>query len=754
MRGVVLAVVLLTAAVAGPAQAAAPSGPTAAPASGPVEPAPIGPAGATSPSGAVAPAELPDRSPTVAGHSGATRRTTAVVGRPRFDEGTPVAWNTRRPGRVRGADAGGSAGSTFVDRVESLGDPPNGTAPVTVEHELHLTPGEPGALRVELRVIRRAELANASDDLSVELSRRASVIETSGLHRVGDRYRLNAGDDAATLTYRLLVNRTTPDGEYEAVDAGPWALVRTPKPSVHTGGVAVERRYSVDGQGVVDDGLAYVGPYSRYDRTVQGQRLSLVVPAAAEMRSEPTAVMDALSTAARNLHVGDREPSALFVAAPTTVDWAHAAQQVGAGDAWVTDDQSLYDPRNAWLHEYVHVQQSFRPARETRWLVEGSATYYAALLSLRQGLIDFEEFRRHLLSGTAPRNSGAVLAEPATWEHNRAEYLKGALVVSAFDRRIRRASDGWRSFQWVFGRLNAHEGRVTQATLGSLLGTVGDRRLRRTARRLSTGRTVPTTWDSDQHRRTFGWSPPRVSTALIDVRASGPGGTRSLGADPEEVVLLTDERLVATVRAENAGDRRGTVVAPFRVNFTAVDRTVRSVPVNGLATVAVAHRFTEPGTYYVVVGGEAIQVRVVQPARSLSVGDVTVDADRDRRDGAVTVVTYVRNRQDRPARLSLPVTVDGEVVATRTVAVGPNRVRRVETTVALDRPGRHEVAIAGEETAVNVSESGDVVTETGTGVLDARTVGLSPAAANAPAMGLLAVLSALSAGVALLYRRW
>jgi hypothetical protein len=365
-------------------------------------------------------------------------------------------------------------------------------------------------------------------------------------------------------------------------------------------------------------------------------------------------------------------------------------------------------------------RQAFRTTRETRWLVEGTATYYAALLSLRQGLIDFDEFRRHLLVGTAPRNSQAVLADPGTWSSSRAEYRKGALVVGELDRRARRSSGGWRSFQWVFSRLNAHDGRVKLSTVGSLLGAVGGNRLRATTRRYATESTVPPTWGAGAHRAVFGWG-------------------------------LTDERLVATVRARNDGDRRASVVTPFQVNFTTVNRTVDRVAPDGWTTTTVSHRFSEPGSYYVVVGGEAIRVRVVEPTRSVGVTDVSVDPGGDERDGAVTVVTQVRNRKDRPARLSLPVTVDGEVVTTRTVAVGPNQVRRVEATVQLNRSGTHQVAVAGRGTAVNVSDSGEVLTPTSTGMLDARSLSSTPR--EGWTLGLLAVLFAVVAGVTLCYRR-
>jgi hypothetical protein len=260
-----------------------------------------------------------------------------------------------------------------------------------------------------------------------------------------------------------------------------------------------------------------------------------------------------MAGAARHLDVGDADERVLFVAAPTTVDWAYAAQQVGDADAWVQADQALSDPRNAWLHEYVHTRQSFRTTRATRWVVEGSATYYAALLSLRQGLVDFETFRRHLRRGATGDAASAVLADPATWDGSRAEYAKGALVVGDLDRRIRAATDGRRSAQWVFRRLNDHEGRVDPVSVTSLAGAAGDRRVRAAADRFTTERAAPTPWTAGAHRVAFGWEPPSTSASLADLRASGPGGTRGLDAVADEVVVTTEERLVAAVAVSNDG---------------------------------------------------------------------------------------------------------------------------------------------------------------------------------------------------------
>lgn len=705
MRGVVLVAVILAAVLSGPA-AAAP-----APQQSPAAPA----ATAT---GAVPPAALEDRAPAFAGE--------------------------RRAGEVAGPAA--TPADVFADKITDQQRDPAGPPAVTVDTRLALTPDRPGELRVRLQVARRAAPGNGSGDVSVGLSGRATVVDAEGFDRVGDRFRLAPDHGAGTITYRLAVNRTTADGGYEAVDAGEWALVRTPSPSVRADGGAAERSFEVAGAGVVHSGLAYLGPYREHERPTDGQLISLVVPEAATMQERPVAVLDSLSRASRTLRVGDRDPRVLFVAAPTGVDWGYAAQEIGDAAAWVAADQSLHDPRNAWLHEYVHTRQAFRPDRETRWLVEGTATYFAALLSLRQGLVDYEAYRQHLESGTTASPAGAVLAAPDTWGDNRAEYAKGALVAADLDRRLMAATG--RSFQAVFARLNARDGHVALSTFTTAVAAVGTEGVSSVARRQATTRGAPATWERGVHRRTFGWGPPEVAIDEVVVTASGPGGPRAVATGSEGVVLLTDQRLVASVLATNEGGGDGRAVAALRVGGTVVDRAVEPVAAGEDAMVTVSYRFGDPGTYRVAVGDRVLRVEVVRPARSVRVSDVRVGAGPRGDEGAVTVVTQVHNRQDRPARVSLPVTVDGEVVAVKTVAVGPNRQRNVRTRVTLDQPGRHEVAIAGERTAVNLSESGAVVTTTGTGPGT-----LPPGELPRGLAGLFAMAGGFSLAAAAAYRR-
>ncbi|PSP75895.1 hypothetical protein BRC70_01465, partial [Halobacteriales archaeon QH_6_68_27] len=126
---------------------------------------------------------------------------------------------------------------------------------------------------------------------------------------------------------------------------------------------------------------------------------------------------------------------------------------------WVRADSRLDDPENVWLHEYVHTRQSFRLATEMRWFREASAEYYAARLSYEGGYVDRAAFREHLAGGP----SRATLTDPDTWADRPVPHDKGGRVLAVLDGKIRTETDGHRSLQDVFRRLNRHDGAVTYA---------------------------------------------------------------------------------------------------------------------------------------------------------------------------------------------------------------------------------------------------------------------------------------------------
>ncbi|MFB6073884.1 MAG: hypothetical protein ABEJ89_02600, partial [Haloarculaceae archaeon] len=137
---------------------------------------------------------------------------------------------------------------------------------------------------------------------------------------------------------------------------------------------------------------------------------------------------------------------------------------------WVNASEPLASARSVWFHEYVHTRQSFALAPGMAWFREASAEYYAALLS--------ESRERAAAGALSPARFGppsnATLTDHATWAGGRTPRRRGARVLAALDRRIRRATDGHQSLEDVFRRLNHHDGRVTyEAFVQAVNGVAG-----------------------------------------------------------------------------------------------------------------------------------------------------------------------------------------------------------------------------------------------------------------------------------------
>ncbi len=598
---------------------------------------------------------------------------------------------------------------------------------IRLETSLSLTPERPGEITVRLRFAPPDRVTS----LTTTIDAAATVVSSQGFDRVGGaRYEWDGRTATPTLTYRLPANRTSASGRFDAAatpgrtatpgqaapsaaaatqqyllaDAGPWAIVSIPWPAAqwrYTGAtVGLERRTVVDGAGVVGTRLAFLGEHRVVERTASGQTFRLVVPAAADLREQPDDVLASLASASAALRVGDRDPVVTMIAAPTSVDWAVRGLQVGEADAWVRADERLSTADNPWLHEYVHTRQSFATTNRTKWVVEGSADYYAALLTLRQDRIDFERFAANLERGSRQPYSGVVLADPETWVSG-AQYLKGGLVVGVLDRRIRLASDRSHSFGSVFSALNGRDDAVTQSAFLAAVAAAGNDSVAAAADRFTTTTAAPEMWTQAEHEAAFGALPARVGYTLPEVgRVSGVARNETVRPP---FLLAAGETLRLPVEVVNDGGAAGEYRVALAVDNRTVDVTDGEIQPETATTVTLSHRFDEPGQYRVELRGRSYVVRVREPATP-TVASVTANRSTVRPGGAVAVTATVANDAPVPAVGHLPVTVDGDRLRTESVAVAPNGSVTLRVVVAFDEPGTHRVAVGNRSTTVTVQE--------------------------------------------------
>ncbi|WP_424018833.1 hypothetical protein ACOZ4N_05000 [Halorientalis pallida] len=361
-------------------------------------------------------------------------------------------------GSPNATTAGGPSVASTVDRIEGTG---------ALRYEVTVT-GLSGYERVKLVV-----------------GRDATVVEVEGMtttRRDGRTWLRRAGD-SATASVRIrtttaAADRPTEGGEYFATDS--WVLGRVPLVELRwaRAGERVERRrLFADGRTsssrvTVRNRYALVGDQRSVSVTAADGEIRIVSPEGTQLGPDEDELLSALGDAAARLDVGDRGDDVVLFALGSPARRGGESFPVH-DEAWINTDSPLDDPNSVWLHEYVHTRQDFVLATDMRWFREASAEYYAARLAYEQGRIDRAAMEAHF--DGAPTT--AALTEPGTWDDPTVPYTKGARVLALVDRKIRLSTDGERSLEDVFRRLNEQDGPVTYADFEDAVAAVAGHRM-------------------------------------------------------------------------------------------------------------------------------------------------------------------------------------------------------------------------------------------------------------------------------------
>ncbi|TQQ80904.1 hypothetical protein EGH24_07030 [Halonotius terrestris] len=536
---------------------------------------------------------------------------------------------------VSTADAGTETTVQEIRPAEDSLPQTSSSDEISVTTTLDRTPETVGEMTVTVAV----EIPDRVTELTAIIPDRARVSGTDGFSAVSDTdYEWDSETTRPTVTYRVDPNRLSDregplsvDGQYLFADTDDWALVRIPHTGIsgrYTGSrpITLDQETDIDGPGAAGERMAFLGPVDVRTTRAHGQRFRLIIPDAADLEASPSEIFDSVTHASDRLRVGDRDETVTMIAAPTgEVGWTVRGLQIGDADLWVRDSEGLATPPNVWLHEYVHTRQGYTTDEDFRWFTEGSATYYAALLSLQQDRTDFESFRRFLRSGEGRPQASATLSEPDSWE-NFAEYRKGALVAGEIDRQIRRETDREATLDTVFREVNAETEPVSARTFRSGVRDAAGSEVGDAANRYTTTTAVPSMWDGDAHAAAFDQSPARFSYRLAEtdpIRVSGPERDTSLSGP--DLALVAGETLRIRMAVENVGGTVGDYELAFRVDDTEQPRSGR-LRAGEQVIETFEYTFTNPGEYTVAVGNEQFAVAVA-PADSDDGETGTVDTE-------------------------------------------------------------------------------------------------------------------------------
>jgi hypothetical protein len=634
--------------------------------------------------------------------------------------GSTVA--TPTAGVIAGADAPFSKPGTDTAEVKPAGDPPMPPDRTLVDGPVS-TRGGPAASESPARttlnvtytfrrepdrsgivgVTMRLPATPAIEDVSIAFPEEVTVVEATNVDRAGSAYEWT-GERPAEIDYRVPINAT-----YVGNRAPSWTLLLHQPPSIDASpSVDVRGHLQLAGKGYVANRTVLLGEHDVYRRQAEGQQIRVVVPENVTVRTGIQRRASALATAARSLSIGGRDEVLHAVVTPEIRTEATQLFQPGFSlddTTLLIDGESEFD---VWTHEYVHARQEFPDTGRLRWLTEGSAEYYGWLLSIEGGDDDWTALRGVFARGA---DDDSVLANPETWR-GETDYTKGALVLGVLDHEIRVATDGERTLEDVFRRINRADADPTLETFLRAVRDVGGPDAAAAARRyVTTSATPDYRPDASRFDALYSGSAseldasPRLRTRIRTLATTGANGSRQFDPERATVRIRAGQSLRIRGRITNAGDAGG--LASLAVRESAPDTTTRvETPWVGWlrpeATVTRNEtvRFDRPGTYEVAWGDRQYTVQVV-PVRGTELL-TGVDATLNRTTGQVVVSATVRNDGDRSAFVDLPVSLDGKRVRTVTTVVDAGTTRTV--TVSLNSSQREPYNVSVGETRVTVGE--------------------------------------------------
>lgn len=596
----------------------------------------------------------------------------------------------------------------------------------------------------EVDVRTDVSIPSGTASLEITIPEGTEVYESRGFSRTGERtFEWTYSTDEPYLRYSMEGNVTMDRGsgeEHLYAVTDNWAIVRTPGISMSWTGVDgdVSVSASVDGEGVGGRHITYLGQYEETTREANDQRFRLIKAGAADLREDPEAILDALAYTSDRLKIGQKDDEVRVFVVPTDgVDWAATGVQRGDADMWVRDAEQLSSPKNTWVHEYVHTRQDYERTTETRWTIEGMADYYAALISYERGYIDYETFRDRLEDGRDDDLSNVELVDPSTWEDNRGNYDKGALVFGYLDHRLRTMHDT--TIDRVIAGVNEDGDKLTHEEFLDALESAADADLRADAERYTETTDTPPVWSRQAHVEAYGG--PAFSYGFDGFAATGPYRDATL----DEPRVVAGETLSTTVTVENVGTQEGDFEAALTVDGEPVDTGTGTLPAGATTTVTLEHAFDSAGEYELSVGDASLTAVVEEPA-GIEVTDLAVEPTEAAMGEEVTMRATVASTGDRPAAGEVAFVVDDETVATKTVQIDAGETT-VEATATFDAPGEREVTAGGHAATLTVTD--ETVTPTPEGTDGTGT----PALGDGAGFGAAPAVVALAAALLLLGRR-
>lgn len=554
------------------------------------------------------------------------------------------------------------------------------------------------------------------------------ITDRSGFEQTGDE--TFAWDETHSQPSITLTRQTnlsvSPYSGMDYVQTTDWALVGTVSTNLAFTAVEPEKidrsiYVTTDDQGSIEgQTMVYFGEYDKSTVSSTEEEFSVVDTTGEEPWWSLEELEAILTESSDMLDVGgiDGKVTMFIVDDPIRGGGLASGE---APDFWIHQGSLTPGHTTLW-HEYVHTRQVDRLADSARWTHEAEAEFYAYLLALKQGKIDFHAMNS-LLDSATTEYEDVVLADRDSWAGTRADYELGALALANLDMLIREQTNGERTYEDVFAAKNQFgdeiNASVFQSTVENVSGTSMDDFFDATVDSTPEDLEIP---------------PPTIYDGNED--AATPTVTATDGtAEPGDSVLLTfeigntgeDDSLAPTLEVDGPdGFQRGNL---------SLDEHAGSVSKLSEAGEAIVFDTIEPGDtvifQYEVIVPETASFDTYDFSATLSdlggsessdtaelLLTETPDAALDGPDTAIVGEDVIFDAGDSTAdagTLSYEWTIDGPIEAVTEDTTEPTLEWQ------FDEPGEYVVTLAAENDAggIDTIQHELIVTDTPAVTIDA-----------------------------------
>lgn len=196
----------------------------------------------------------------------------------------------------------------------------------------------------------------------------------------------------------------------------------------------VDLFFKPDTVGYVGAHFALLGEYNVGTAHTGCQRIHVVVPSNTNLKRADH-YAQAIADAGSRLDIGHRYRLVTAFVAPVDTGNRNGfnprrfdEKREPSAEFYISPQSQLTNPKNTWIHEYIHTRQA---TSHPEWVVEGSATYFAAQLSVGQGWISPRQYDRFFAKRAIPNGS------PQPLQEGMAPYIHGAFFFSQLDEDLR-----------------------------------------------------------------------------------------------------------------------------------------------------------------------------------------------------------------------------------------------------------------------------------------------------------------------------